>query len=200
MGPIMVAAWRFVAGLTRPSKRAGARRLRARGETAASFAIRDLDEVDIPALARLHVAAWNATYAPLLVTGPGHELRERQWREAYAARANDPSWFCLVVVRRDGELVGFAQGGRSDHPRFAGELRKIYLLPDYQRVGLGRRLLGRVARRFRRHGIDSMWLGGDARNPSVRAWLATGAEKVDSDPGSGNYGWRHLGGLAELPD
>jgi ribosomal protein S18 acetylase RimI-like enzyme len=194
----LLAAWRLVAGLARPSKRANLRRLRARGESPASLVIREATAADIPALARLHVTAWNATYAPFLVKGPGVALRERQWREAFAKSA--AASFCYVVERPDGALVGFAQGGPSDNPEFDGELKKIYLLAEYQRLGLGRRLVGRVARRFLSDGIDSMWLFGDARNPSSRAWLALGAEKTDSDPAIGNYGWRDLRRLAELPE
>ena len=55
------AAWRLLAGLSRPSKAANARRLRARGETLASFTIREATAADIPALAQLHVTTWNAT-------------------------------------------------------------------------------------------------------------------------------------------
>ena len=187
-----------MAGLARPSRRANERRLRARGESAASLRIREATAADVPALTRLHVSTWNATYAPLLMRGPSHAVRERQWRDAFAKR--DASWFCFVVERPDGALVGFAQGNRSDHPEFAGELNKIYLLPEYQRLGIGRRLLGHVARRFLDQGINSMWLYGDARNPSSRAWAALGAEKTDADATSGNYGWRDLRGLAALPD
>ena len=195
---IVNAAWRLLAGLTRPSRRGNARRLRRRGEAVASFTIRDATAADVPALARVHVAAWEATYAPLLAKGPGLAVRERQWREAFAT--DDGSWFCLVVERPDGRLVGFAKGRRSDHPDFAGELNKIYLLRAYQGVGLGRRLLGHVARRFLGQGIESMWLCGDARNPSSRAWVALGAEKTDDDPGTGNYGWRDLRTLAAAAD
>lgn len=190
-----------MAGLARPSKRANLRRLRARGESAASLRIREAAAADVPTLARLHVTTWNATYAPLLMKGPSCDVRERQWREGFAkSEESDRGWFCFVVERPDGELVGFAQGNRSDHPAFAGELNKIYLLPEYQRLGLGRRLLGHVARRFLSQGINSMWLYGDARNPSSRAWAALGAEKTDGDPGNGNYGWRDLRSLAALPD
>jgi ribosomal protein S18 acetylase RimI-like enzyme len=195
---VLVGAWRSLAALARPSRRRNLRRLRRRGETAASLTIREATPADIPALARLHVKTWNATYAPLLMKGPGYGIRERQWREAFGRK--DLHWFCLVVERLDGELVGFAQGNRSDHPDFAGELNKIYLLREYQRVGLGARLLGHVARQFLSRGIDSMWLFGDARNPSSRAWSALGAEKTDPDPGTGNYGWRDLRRLAALPE
>ena len=193
---VLFAAWRTLAGLGRPSKTANARRLRERGESVDSLTIRDATAADIPALARLHVTTWNRTYAPLLMKGPSVSIRERQWREAFGK--SDGSWFCLLVERPDGELVGFAKGRRSDHPEFAGELNKIYILREYQRIGLGRRLVGQVANRFLRDGVSSMWLFGDPRNPSSRVWTALGAEKTDDDPGTGNYGWRDLRTLAAL--
>jgi len=196
MKRVVFAAWRFLGGLNRPSKSANARRLRERGETVASLRIREATVADIPALARLHVMTWNATYAPLLMTGPSYEVRDGQWRETFTK--NDGSWFCFVVERPNGELVGFAKGNKSDHPEFAGELNKIYLLREYQRLGLGGRLVGHVVRRFLSQGINSMWLFGDARNPSSRVWTALGAEKTDDDPGNGNYGWRDLRKLAAL--
>ena len=192
---VIFAAWRAAAALRRPSRRANARSLGERGETVDSLVIRDATAADVPALARLHVTTWNATYAPLGITGPPVAVRERQWREAFAEP--DGNWFCLVVENARGELVGFAKGRRSDHPEYAGELNKIYLLREYQRVGLGKRLLGHVARRFIAQGVTSMWLCGDARNPSVLAWRALGAAKTDDDPGNGNYGWRDLHHLAE---
>lgn len=188
----------MAAGLARPSSAGNLRRLKGRGESPATFPIREATVADIPALARLHVKTWNATHAPLLVRGPGYTIRERQWEEAFAR--NDPGWLCLVVERPDGELIGFAQANKSDHPLFAGQLNQIYLLREYQRVGLGKRLIGRIARRFLSLGINSMWLFGDVRNPSRQAWIALGAEKTDSDPGTGNYGWRDLESLAALPE
>lgn len=191
----IIAVWRTVGVLLGPSKSANTRRLRERDETAESLVIREATAADISALAQLHVTTWNATYAPMLMNGPPVAVREHQWRESFATQ--DGSWFCFVVDNSRGELVGFAKGRRSDHPEYAGELNKIYLLREYQRMGLGRRLVGHVARRFLSQGITSMWLYGDARNPSSHVWLALGAVKTDADPGSGNYGWRDLQRLAE---
>ena len=160
-----------------------------------SVIIREATPNDIRALAELHVVTWNATYAPFLMNGPSVAVREQQWREAFSKQ--DGSWFCFVVETNDGKLVGFAKGCRSDNPEYEGELNKIYLLRDYQRQGLGRRLIALVARRFLGEGKTSMWLFGDARNPSVKAWLALGATKTDNDPGNGNYGWRDLQALIE---
>lgn len=193
---IVFGLWRGVGDLLRPSSADNARHLRERGETAASLAIREATAADIPALAQLHVTTWNATYAPMLMNGPPVAVREYQWREAFAQA--DGGWFCFVVENTKGQLVGFAKGRKSDHPEYAGELNKIYLLSEYQRLGIGRRLVGHVARRFLSEGITTMWLYGDARNPSCNAWLALGAVKTDDDPGNGNYGWKDLRRLVEI--
>ena len=187
---------RSMASRERPTGADNARRLAERGESVESLVIRDATPADIPALAELHVRTWNATYAPFRANGPPVALRERQWRDAFAK--DDGSWFCLVVENAGRELIGFAKATRSDNPEYGGELSKIYLLGEYQRLGIGRRLIGHVARRFLSQGITSMWLCGDARNPSTMAWLALGAVKTDDDPGNGNYGWHDLRRLAEI--
>jgi ribosomal protein S18 acetylase RimI-like enzyme len=186
---------RFLRGLARPSKAANSRLLSKRGETLASFLIRDATHGDVPALARLHVVTFNQTHGG---SGPTYEIREWQWRQAFAKA--DGSWFCLVIERQNGDFVGFAKGVpyTGDLPGFAGELNKIYLLREYQRLGLGRRLLGHVARRFLRQGIQSMLLFGEARNPSNGFYEALGAERLLTGAGEfhGGYGWRDLRSLA----
>ena len=198
MKRVLNAVWRTWVGLRRPTSWGNRRRLRRRGESLHSLRIRDATAKDIPALARLHVETWNATYAPYGAKGPSVEVRERQWREKFERRGAD--WCCLLVERTNGELVGFAQADRGDHPEYEGELSKIHLLRNYQRLGLGSRLIGRIARHFLSRGIRSMCLYGDPRNPSIRAWNALGAEKCDVDPDSGNYGWRDVTALAKLPE
>ncbi len=195
----MIAVVRFLRGLRRPSKAANRRLLRERGENATtSFVIRDATTVDIPALARVHVTAWNATY-PAFRSPPAYELRERQWRETFAR--SDGSWFCLVIENPRGELIGFAKGMRyahPDQPDYSGELNKIYLLREYQRLGLGRRLVGHAARRFLAQGISAMLLFADAGNPSCGFFEALGAKKLLDAAGSfhGGYGWQDLRALA----
>jgi L-amino acid N-acyltransferase YncA len=161
--------------------------------------IREATSADVPALARLHVTTFNETHAPVLMNGPTYEVREYQWRQAF--QSADGGWFCFVIEDPNGELIGFAKGQRyahRDQPDFAGELNKIYLLREYHRRGLGRLLLGHVARRFLSQGISSMLLFGDARNPSNLFYEALGADKLFAANGEfhGGYGWRDLRRLA----
>jgi hypothetical protein len=68
-----------------------------------AFHLREPNENDIPALARLHVRTFNETHRGGRTGGPSFELRERQWREAFERQ--DGSWFCYVIEDDRSELV-----------------------------------------------------------------------------------------------
>lgn len=191
---------RFVRGLGRPSNTENEQLLSQRGESLESLVVREATSDDIPALARLHVKTWNDTYGSV-VNPPSVQLRERQWREQFAK--SDRSWFCFVIENSRRELVGFAKGmsyASDDLPNYSGELNKIYLLREYQRLGLGRRLVGHVARRFLEQGVTTMVLFGTPQNPSCAFHEALEGEKLFAKNGAfhGAYGWRDLQRLAAL--
>jgi len=192
---------RFIMDLPRPSRASNLRRLKRLGEQLSSFTIREAVEADIPALAALHVKTWTQTYWTVLHP-PTFKIREWQWKDQF--KKNDGSWFCFVIANNKNELVGFAKGikySHSDLPEFSGELNKIYILREYQRLGLGKRLLGYVAQKFISMGISNMVLFGLAENPSGGFHEAMGGEKLYSKEGEfhGGYCWRELQQLAEIP-
>ncbi len=197
MNAMVRGALRFVRALRSPSKATNQRRLLDRGESIAPLIIREAEVDDIPKLAALHVKTWNATYFPTM--GPPVEVREWQWVKRFAT--DDGTWFCFVIERPDSELVGFAQGNVSDNPDFEGELNKIYLLSEYQRLGLGRRLVAHVVRRFLAQGVVSMWVYSDETNPSGHFYKVLGGKNLlnaDGTVNHGNYGWRDLNALATI--
>ena len=194
------AILRFLNGLKRPSKQTNMCLLHERGETVSSFTIREVTEKDIPALAALHVKTWADTYWNVK-NPPTYEIREWQWREQF--KKNDGSWFCFVVENKNGELIGFARGrtySSTDLPGYSGELNKIYLLKDYQRLGLGRKLIGHVGWRFLDQGISTMVLFGVPQNPSCAFHESMGGEKLYAKNGEfhGGYGWKDLRKLASI--
>ncbi len=159
--------------------------------TSEPFLFREASSEDVPVLARLHVTTFVETHGG---PGPTCPTREWQWRQAFAEPS--PDWFCFVIARENGELVGFAKGMpyTGELAGFAGELNKIYLLREYHRRGLGRRILGMVAHRFMAQEIHSMLLFGEAGNPSNGFYERLGAERLISAKGEfhGGYGWRDL--------
>jgi hypothetical protein len=68
-----------------------------------TFRLREVNEADIPALARLHVHTFNETHRGGQPGGPSYALREHQWREAFERQ--DGSWFCYVIEDDRSELV-----------------------------------------------------------------------------------------------
>jgi L-amino acid N-acyltransferase YncA len=189
-----IAIRRALWSRSRPSKATTARFFEARGETRASFAVRDASDADIPALARLHVTAWNAAYATS--SGPTVALRERQWREIFSKPADD--WFVLVVVDPKGGVVGFARGLRRRDG--SGDFNKLYLLPQYQRFGLGTRLVGHLARRFLAMGVRSMSGHVEPGNPSSAFFEHTGGRLGRDHQGRveySHYVWDDLERVAE---
>jgi len=161
---------------------------------ASDFQFRAANAVDVPTLAQLHVTTFVETHGG---PGPTCAVRERQWSDAFAQHSDD--WFCVVIAGPDGQLVGFAKGvPHQDVPGYTGELNKIYILRQYHRLGLGRRLLGETSRRFLANGISSMLLFGDAQNPSNGFYERMGAERLFAANGDfhGGYGWRDIRTLA----
>lgn len=184
---------RFLNSLKRPSKQTNLRKLKERGENPDSFIFRDATEADIPELGKLHAITWAETYN---ATNPNIELRQYQWRKAFTEE-NDGSWFCVVVVNKKDNLVGFAKGiiNKDDNSsQLHGDLNKIYLLKDYQRIGLGKKLFGHVVQRFLSNGVTDMHLFGVPQNPSCAFHEAMGGEKLYSDKGNfdGGYRWPDL--------
>jgi len=176
------------------------RLLNVHGYMPDDFVIREAVVADAPALAALHVQVWNETYW-MIKRKPTLETREWQWRAQFKEPQTD--WFCYVVVNPQNQLIGFAKGKKYDHddlPGYAGELNKLYLLSQYQRLGLGRKLIGLVANRFLDRGITSMVLFGDKNNPSCRFHEIMGGKRLYTQTGefNGGYGWKDLNVIIDL--
>jgi L-amino acid N-acyltransferase YncA len=182
---------RFCNGLRRPSKKTNFRKLVDRRETLDSFTFRDAVKEDIPELGKLHAITWAQTYNAV---NPNIGLRQSQWEKAFNEE-NDGSWFCIVIANKKNELVGFAKGKiNKDSSGLHGELNKIYLLRNYQRLGIGKKLFRLVVQRFLNMGVNDMVLFGVPQNPSCAFHEAMGGERLYSKKGNfdGGYRWPDL--------
>ena len=156
MKNLINSTFRFLNGLKRPSKQTNLKKLQEHGETLDTFTFRDATEDDIPELGKLHAITWAETYN---AKNPNIQLRQYQWRKAFTEE-NDGSWFCIVIANKNNELVGFAKGKINKDEKSSelhGDLNKIYLLSDYQRLGLGKKLFGFVVQRFLSKGVNDMF-------------------------------------------
>lgn len=164
---------------------------------------------DAPAIARVHVAVWHATYRGVLpdemIDQISVEQREAMWSDILTAYTETHP----VLVAEDFGIgiCGFGNGGplRGESvPGYDAEFKTLYLLPAYQRRGIGRAMLGRLAALLRERGHASAIVWVLATNPACGFYEAMGgvlcAERVAEDEGESvadlAYGWNDLAALA----
>ena len=111
--------------------------------------------------------------------------------EKSSAKKNE-SWFAIGIENSRKEMIGFAVGIVTGEQK--GEINKIYLLQEYHRLGIGKKLFAEVVRRFRQMGVNSMHLFGIPQNPSCRFHEAMGGQRMYNRRGGfdGGYQWPDL--------
>lgn len=113
------------------------------------LSIRLANRADVPAMARVHVAAvaqlCRSHYRP-------EELARwtNQGPELYMALVRSAT---VMVAERDGTVVGFAAASLA-----AGFVRAVYVAPGHAGGGVGRRLLARIERSARVYGVRRLVL------------------------------------------
>lgn len=142
------------------------------------IAVRRARPEEALAIARVHVASWRASYRGIVpdafLDGLSAEGRLPRWQQTLGSTAAGAGVWVAEVA---GEIVGLASAGqeRSGDRHYRGELYALYLLPAYQRRGLGRRLVGAVAAHLVEQGIQTLVLWVLAANaPGRRFYEALG--------------------------
>jgi GNAT superfamily N-acetyltransferase len=165
------------------------------------IAIRPARPGDARCIARLDVETWRATYAGILATpflvGLSAQRREVGWATVIEREPRD----VRVAVADDGSILGFGSCGRSrGGAAFAGEVFTLYVAPDWQNQGIGRRLLIALFERLVAQGCGSaiIWVLRD--NPGrffyqrlggrevQRKMFAVGGTRIEA----AGYAWRDL--------
>lgn len=131
-------------------------------------------------MARVLIDSTRSAFAPFMpqknLLAFTYEQSERNWartlRELHAA---PPGLTSLLVVHAEvEEVVGLAVGGpeRTGHPRYAGEVQVLVMLPAYQRQGVGRSLVRAVVGHLVQQGAASFLIRVVAPNAGARRFYA----------------------------
>ena len=111
---------------------------------------------DAEAIARIHVETWRSTYAGLLpddlLVGMSLEKQTKMWQRMLRGGET-------VIVAEDPRygVIGFGSYGpnRSTRSGFTGEVFTLYLLPDFQGLGIGQGLLQALFGALAREGHET---------------------------------------------
>ena len=148
--------------------------------------IRAAVPLDAPALAAVHEASWREAYAGLL---PPRALMN------FINRRNTAWWVRTVrhagvlVLEVGGRVVGYATFGRNRTQALpqGGEVYELYLAPEYQGLGFGRRLLDAALKRLAAVGAPGAVVWSIEDNERAMAFyracggrdIAEGTERFD---------------------
>ena len=144
---------------------------------------------DATAIARLHVASWRQAYRDLAprdaFEAMDEALRERRWT---AILTEPAAHRAVLVAEQDGRLAGVGMAAAPSQPEFGprGEIRSLYLDPNFQRLGLGRRLMLALADQVGAWGYEGAALGVVVGNrPAIAFYERLGGRLAGKyvDPG-----------------
>lgn len=134
---------------------------------------------DACAVADAHDEAWRGAYQGII---PGREL------ERLIARRGPDWWDCAIrkgsriaILVFGDKIAGYANYGRNRARSlfYDGEIYELYLRPEYQGLGFGRRLFTSARRDLAQSGMRSLvvWALSD-NEPAVEFYRALGGKAV----------------------
>jgi ribosomal protein S18 acetylase RimI-like enzyme len=141
--------------------------------------IRPAETEDADAVAAVHDAAWRHAYAgiiPYKALAAMINRRSGRWWERAIRRGTS-----IQLAEMNGRVCGYVTYGlnRAQALSQEGEIYELYLLPEYQGVGLGKRLFRAASRALDGHGCKGLvvWALEDNLN-ALRFYAGLGGSVV----------------------
>jgi len=165
-------------------------------------------EKDIPAIARIHVEGWKASYGGIVDQNYLDNLNtaefEQKWQEwmksgqtttFLAMRDDKPAGFITY-----GKVKTLPPGQSNIRPQYTAEIYALYVLPDYWGQRLGKELMQEAAARLKdlKHGSLCLWVVKD-NDRAIGFYEKLGGQRIgkhDIRIGPSKvrevcYGWRN---------
>ncbi|SER40124.1 GNAT family N-acetyltransferase [Salipaludibacillus aurantiacus] len=147
--------------------------------------IRKASVDDAKGIARVNVDCWKSAYKHVL---PSHIInkltysdREERWKKNLPDSTSGGT-MTFVAEDQNGEIIGFALGGTMRDPRlrikYTGELYALYVSPEFQGRGIGRKLFDSVIHHLSslRHSSVALWVFEDLHSCTFYTHL--GGEQI----------------------
>lgn len=130
---------------------------------------------DAEAIAAIRIEGWRTTYRGMIPDSYLNEMDMNQnvlhWRTILQALPVKEDSLCVYVAVSEDEIVGFVSAMKLSEPKLEkdGEINAIYIRPQWQRCGIGKRMLHKAARSLQAMGCTScvIWVidgNSQARN------------------------------------
>lgn len=143
--------------------------------------IRPAQRRDSEAIGRIYVESWRAAYRHILPRGYLDGLRAARVARSMRQTLLNPQ-IRYLIAERQRSVVGYIASGprRGRDSLYQAELYELYLLPQFQRQGVGRQLLSDLARRLYDARVYTLMVWVLARNPNRRFYEKCNGLYLDS--------------------
>lgn len=150
--------------------------------TTLSIDIRRAEPEDAEAIAAVHDRAWRGAYAGIIPHRALNAMIGRRGPKWWANAISRSTTVLLLQV--GGVLAGYATVGRSRARDLsqAGEIYELYLSPEFQGIGFGRRLFDAARETLAAHGFDGLVVWVLEENEPARSFYEQigGQDAADS--------------------
>lgn len=115
---------------------------------------------DAEGIARVHVDSWRTTYKGIIpdnyLNGLSYAQRTELWKNNIGKKGN----YVLVAENTEGQIIGFTDAWKRDDndEEDSIDLTSIYLLENYQGIGVGKQLLKTLFEHFNQEGYDKVFV------------------------------------------
>ena len=166
--------------------------------------IRSATKSDAVQIAEVHVNSWRTTYKGVVPDSYLDHLSVTKRILSWGKQLDEENTGSKVFVAENelGQIVGFVSGGsnRLETMPFDSEIYAIYLLEEYQRQGIGERLISSITSFLMDQGFKSTYLWA-LENNRYRSFyeklggIAVGQEEIEIGREKLQeiaYGWNNL--------
>ncbi|MBN1287192.1 MAG: GNAT family N-acetyltransferase [Anaerolineae bacterium] len=124
-------------------------------------------EADIPQIRAAAAESWHVTYKDIFTA----EFIDDFLQRAYAAESlrgviQNPQ-HAFLVAKDNGRVVGYCHFGQGEE---GSELFRLYVVPGYQRRGIGQRFLRWMEARLRAQGVTEYFCYVHSQNKTGQAF------------------------------
>lgn len=113
----------------------------------AIICIREAQDSDYPEITEVSIRVWRHAYQGIIDQSFLDNISFEQ-RLKNRVQLSEPGRYSLIAAYHN-KIIGFCDFGISRHPHYAkGEIYAIYVLPEYQRIGVGYLLLQQAINRL----------------------------------------------------
>ena len=134
---------------------------------------------DAGSIAEVHDRSWENAYSGMVPHKALKRMIDRRGAAWWSAAIDRMT--VILVLEVAGRIVGYATIGRNRVQTlpFDGEVYELYLLPEYQGVGLGAQLFLAARAELKRRGLRGcvVWVLAD-NDPAIRFYRNAGGREI----------------------